>query len=171
MNLPDTDPAAGRAEDFTCKHNAYDGHDGVDVVIADRAAMEAGVTVVAAAAGTVKRVRDGETDAFRGEAAKDEVRKSGRECGNGILIEHENGWTTQYCHLKQGSITVKGGDAVKAGQAIAKIGLSGITDHPHVHLTVRKQETVIDPFTGRELRQAARAVMGRTGDARVPEPL
>lgn len=37
-------------------------------------------------------------------------------------------------HLKQNSITVKEGDRVNKGQAIAKIGNSGWTERPHLHM-------------------------------------
>lgn len=152
MNLPDTDPEKGSAKDFNCKSHTYDGHSGTDIALADRAAMETGVDVIAAAAGTVTRLRDGSEDAFRDKAGQDELRAAGRECGNGLIIDHGNNWETQYCHLKKGSFKVKAGDKVKASQTLAQIGLSGITDHPHVHLSVRYKGTDMDPFTGREVK-------------------
>ncbi len=66
-----------------------------------------------------------------------ELKKAGKECGNGIFIEHAEGWSTQLCHLRKDSITVKKGDTVKVGQKIAEVGLSGVSDHPQVSLTVR----------------------------------
>lgn len=151
MNLPDTDPAKESFKDYTCGSHTYDGHDGTDIAIRDQAAMTKGVDVLAAQAGTVARVRDGVEDKFSNLTEQAEIKKDGKDCGNGIIIDHANNWTTQYCHLKKGSLKVKPGDKVEASRVIAQIGLSGITDHPHLHLAVRYKGTLIDPFTGAEL--------------------
>lgn len=63
-----------------------------------------------------------------------------------MLIEHEGGWQTQYCHLKQFSITVNPGDPVAEGATLGQVGLSGNTEFPHLHISVRKDGTDIDPF-------------------------
>ena len=70
----------------------------------------------------------------------------GKECGNGVVIAQDQSWETQYCHLKQGSISVKVGDAVPVGNVLGKIGLSGRTQFPHVHISVCHNGTRIDPF-------------------------
>ena len=150
MNVPDVAPEKGKAQDFACGAQTYDGHSGTDIATVDRAAMEAGVDVIAAAAGTVQRLRDGEDDLFRAPADTEKLSKSGRACGNGLIIDHGDNWTTQYCHLRKGSFKVKQGDTVKASQTLAQIGLSGLTQHPSLQLTVRYKGDEIDPFTGRE---------------------
>jgi murein DD-endopeptidase MepM/ murein hydrolase activator NlpD len=61
------------------------------------------------------------------------------------VIVHDQGWETQYCHLKHGSISVKVGDTVQVGDVLGKIGLSGRTQFPHVHVSVRHNGTRIDP--------------------------
>lgn len=38
-------------------------------------------------------------------------------------------------HLQQGSVTVKDGDRVTAGQQVGRVGNSGLSDMPHVHFT------------------------------------
>lgn len=43
---------------------------------------------------------------------------------------------------------VSRGSKVSRGQPIAAVGLTGLTEFPHVHFTVRKGNTVIDPFSG-----------------------
>ena len=48
--------------DFACGPRTYDGHRGTDIALRDRAAMRAGVTVLAAAAGRVIGARDGMAD-------------------------------------------------------------------------------------------------------------
>lgn len=151
MNLPDTDPAKESFKDFTCGSHSYDGHDGTDIAIRDQAAMAKGMGVLAAQAGTVARVRDGVEDKFSNLTEQAAIKKDGKDCGNGIIIDHANNWTTQYCHLKKGSLKVKQGDKVEASQVIAQVGLSGITDHPHLHLAVRHKGNLIDPFSGAEL--------------------
>ena len=70
----------------------------------------------------------------------------GKECGNGVVIAHDQSWETQYCHLKQGSISVKVGNTVQVGDVLGKIGLSGRTPFPHVHISVCHNGTRIDPF-------------------------
>jgi hypothetical protein len=70
----------------------------------------------------------------------------GKECGNGVVIAHDQSWETQYCHLKERSISVNVGDTVQVGDVLGKIGLSGRTQFPHVHISVLHNETRIDPF-------------------------
>src|SRR5215510_1811152 len=70
----------------------------------------------------------------------------GRECGNGVIIDHGDGFETQYCHMAQNSIRVKPGERVKAGQPLGRVGISGKADFPHLHFTVRRRGAVVDPF-------------------------
>lgn len=56
--------------------------------------------------------------------------------GNYIAIDHGNGEYSLYAHLKPGSITVKVGDVVKAGQIMAQLGSSGNSTEPHLHFQV-----------------------------------
>jgi murein DD-endopeptidase MepM/ murein hydrolase activator NlpD len=71
---------------------------------------------------------------------------AGKECGNGVLIEHESGWRTQYCHMAKGSVRVKVGDQMTTGQPIGLVGLSGDTEFFHLHFTVRHRGKIVDPF-------------------------
>jgi murein DD-endopeptidase MepM/ murein hydrolase activator NlpD len=137
QQFADHDPGPGAA-DFTCGPLSYDGHDGTDFALPTRAAMAAGVNVLAAALGTVKGTRDGVAD-FQPAIA-------GKECGNGVVIDHGDGWQTQYCHLKQGSVRVAPGDRVETGTPLGQIGQSGQADFPHLHLTLRKDGQELDPF-------------------------
>ena len=57
----------------------------------------------------------------------------GRDCGNAIILDHGNGWETQYCHLKEGSLDVQRSMPVKAGDKIGEVGMSGRTVFPHLH--------------------------------------
>ena len=126
------------ARDFTCGPLSYDGHDGTDFALSTRAAMEVGVDVLAAAPGRVKGVRDGVPDFAPATP--------GKECGNGVVIDHGQGWETQYCHLRQGSVSVQEGDVVESGTPLGMIGQSGQAEFPHLHFSLRRDGTEIDPF-------------------------
>jgi hypothetical protein len=139
----DRDPGPG-VEDYRCGSETYDGHDGIDLRIPNLKAMARGVDVLAAAPGTVLRTRDGVADQFYSEEQPAAV--ADRECGNGLIIDHGGGWSTQYCHLRNGSVRVKPGDAVAEGAILGEVGLSGMTQFPHLHVTVRKDAQVVDPF-------------------------
>jgi len=139
----DHDPGAG-ATDFMCGALTYDGHKGTDIALPSLNAQAAGVAVLAAAPGRVVGVRDGMADVLQTNPNAPDV--SDRECGNGVVIRHENGWETQYCHLAQGSVTVTQNQHVAAGDTLGMIGLSGQTEFPHLHLSVRQQDRVVDPF-------------------------
>jgi murein DD-endopeptidase len=76
------------------------------------------------------------------------VEAQGVECGNGMVIDHGNGWETQYCHLRNGSVAVPAGAQVKTGDVLGMVGLSGMTQFPHVHFSVRHQGEIVDPFIG-----------------------
>ncbi|MDX1821283.1 MAG: M23 family metallopeptidase [Paracoccaceae bacterium] len=139
------DHAPGAAvTDFTCNGLSYDGHTGTDFALPTLAAMQAGVAVLAAAPGTVTALRDGMPDT--GLTPETAAGIEGRDCGNGVVIQHEDGWQTQYCHLKQGSVILREGQAVAAGDRLGLVGLSGNTEFPHVHLSLRRNGQAVDPF-------------------------
>jgi hypothetical protein len=103
--------------------------------------------VLAAAAGRVVGTRDGMLD--NGQDSMDATGPGVGKCGNGVWLSHAGGWTTQYCHMKRGSLAVERGDRVSAGQRLGEIGFSGNTEFPHLHLTVAHDRVPVDPFTGR----------------------
>lgn len=135
----DHDPGPG-AQDFTCGPQSYDGHKGTDFGLPSFAAMRAGVNVLASAPGVVMGLRDGEPDTGIGPGTQD------KECGNGVVLDHGDGWQTQYCHMKRGSVTVRKGQRVEVGEMLGQVGFSGQTQFPHVHLSVRRNGQVVDPF-------------------------
>lgn len=143
QNYVDADPTPS-SRDHQCGTLSYDGHNGTDFRLPTMAAQRAGVEVLAAAAGKVLRRREGVADeSVRGNGA---ASVKGVECGNAVLIEHVDGWQTQYCHMARGSLRVEVGDRVEAGQAIGRIGLSGLTEYPHLHFIVRHRGEIADPF-------------------------
>jgi murein DD-endopeptidase MepM/ murein hydrolase activator NlpD len=139
----DDDPGP-EAHDYACKGRTYPKHDGTDIRLTSMALERRGVNVLAAAPGTVLRVRDGVRDISMRDLPPGAL--ANRECGNGLVIDHGGGWETQYCHLRQGSLVVRSGDTVVAGSVLGKVGLSGDTEFPHLHLTVRKNGKAVDPF-------------------------
>ena len=142
----DRDPSP-KAVDFGCGRQTYDTHKGTDFAISDEKIMAKGVAVEAVAPGKVLRVRDGIPDRrVKNQADQDAVKNI--ECGNGMVIDHGNGWETQYCHLRNGSVVVKPGTVVKAGTQLGMVGESGLASFPHVHLSFRYQGEIVDPFVG-----------------------
>lgn len=139
----DRDPGPG-ARDYHCGPRTYDKHDGIDIRLLDMAQQRRGVDVLAAAAGRVVATRDGVEDISIRTPGAPSIK--GRECGNRVGIAVGGGWIVDYCHLARGSVRVKVGDMVAAGQPVAKVGLSGDTEFPHLHVSVQHGNTFVDPF-------------------------
>lgn len=137
----DATPGPG-VTDFACGDLSYENHKGTDFALPSLKAMEAGVHVLASAPGTVIGARNSEDDGVFLKGAD----LGGKDCGNGVLVDHGGGWQTQYCHLRKGSVMVQTGDRVAAGTQLGLVGLSGRTQFPHAHITVRKDGTDLDPF-------------------------
>ncbi|MES1201986.1 MAG: M23 family metallopeptidase [Pseudomonadota bacterium] len=158
QNYVDVDPGPS-AKDPDCGPLSYNGHDGLDFrVPAARAAL--GVAVLAPAAGVIRGARDGETDgAF---IAGGMAAIANKECGNGVNIDHGDGWMSVICHMRRGSVRVHAGDHVDAGQTIGLIGLSGQTEFTHVHLTLMHNGAKVDPLTGAALGAETCGAAART---------
>lgn len=153
-NHVDVDPGPS-AHDYRCGEITYDGHNGIDIAVRDLKAMAEGMPVLAAAPGTVSAIRDGVADVSVAETGRQAV--AGRECGNGVVVDHGDGWQTQYCHMRKGSIRVRRGETVARGQNLGFVGLSGLTEYPHLHITVRHNNEVVDAFLGRPHAQCGAA--------------
>ncbi|MSO64212.1 MAG: M23 family metallopeptidase [Alphaproteobacteria bacterium] len=145
QNYVDVDPGA-EARDYTCGLLTYDKHTGVDIRVPNMEFVRRGIPVVAAAPGIIRGARDGMDDVNFRDIGEEAVR--GKECGNGVLINHGNGWVSQYCHMRKGSIGMQNEQQVKAGDRLGPIGMSGKAEFPHVHFEVRLRGKAIDPFTG-----------------------
>lgn len=139
----DHDPGGGFS-DYQCAQQSYNGHQGTDFALPSVADVAKNIAVLAAAGGVVEGVRDGMADVAYTSDTADQIKD--RECGNGVRINHGEGWVTQYCHLKQGFVMVKNGQAVLAGDPLGHVGMSGRAAFPHVHLAVRKDGKTLDPF-------------------------
>jgi Peptidase family M23 len=143
QNYVDHD-ASEKVRDYRCGARTYNGHDGTDIRIRNLEVQKRGVEVLAAAAGRAIGIRNDMDDVSVRIAGKAAI--AGKECGNGAAIEHEGGWRTQYCHMAKGSLRIKPGDRIVAGQPIGLVGLSGDTEFFHLHFTVRYRGKAVDPF-------------------------
>jgi hypothetical protein len=100
-----------------------------------------GKPVLATGDGKVIAAFDGDRDNIRGGVSYfngDDVKKTPMKFyGNHVIIDHGNGEFSMLAHLQQGSLSIKKGDTVKRGQAIARIGSSGSANNPHIHFELR----------------------------------
>jgi len=60
--------------------------------------------------------------------------------GNQIVLEVAPRQFVFLCHLQPGSLAVKPGDKVAAGQPLARVGNSGNTSEPHLHIHLQDTE-------------------------------
>ena len=63
--------------------------------------------------------------------------------GYTIIINHGNGYTTQYSHCS--SLIAKVGQKVFKGEEIALVGMTGRATGPHVHFQVTLNGQLQDP--------------------------
>lgn len=154
QNYFDHDPGPGFA-DHTCGPLGYDGHDGIDIRTRTLADMRAGVPVIAAAPGVVVGTRNDMDDVSVADIGRAAL--GGRDAGNGVRLDHGDGWFTQYSHLMEGSVQVSIGDRVETGQVLGLIGLSGNTEFPHLHFSVDRDGVDLDPFVGADATAACGA--------------
>jgi murein DD-endopeptidase MepM/ murein hydrolase activator NlpD len=66
--------------------------------------------------------------------------------GNFIRVTHDDGVTTGYAHLQNGSLYVRLGQTVATGQLIGRIGNTGGSRGCHLHLETRQNMVAQDPY-------------------------
>lgn len=68
--------------------------------------------------------------------------------GNLLMIDHGMGLNSAFLHCSQ--ILVRQGEAVKQGQVIGRIGMTGRATGPHLHWSIKWRDARLDPllFTG-----------------------
>lgn len=103
-------------------------HQGIDIGI------PTGSTIYAARAGKV--IKAGWQD------------PSNKKKGYGlrVTIQHDGGFETRYGHAKEGSLLVKVGDTVKAGQPIMQANNTGSSTGPHLHFEIRLNGKALNPL-------------------------
>jgi len=67
-----------------------------------------------------------------------------RELGNGVVIDHQNGYYSHYYHNEENF--VKKNEKIDKGMLIAKLGNTGVSTGPHLHFEIWKDGVPIDPF-------------------------
>ncbi|MBN2799868.1 MAG: urea transporter [Deltaproteobacteria bacterium] len=95
--------------------------------------------VVAMAAGTVVRVVDGVPDNAPGEM------NLAANWGNLVMVHYGVDLFGMVAHLSPGSLQVKEGQVVSAGQVLGLCGASGRSPVPHLHVQLQRTPVVGDP--------------------------
>jgi len=92
-----------------------------------------GSQVVAPVSGLVVTAVDGLPDM--------EIEKRDQEnpAGNHVEIETGDGVRIFLCHLRYGSVAVREGSMVNAGEVVGEVGNSGNTTQPHLHIQAMRQ--------------------------------
>jgi murein DD-endopeptidase MepM/ murein hydrolase activator NlpD len=112
-------------------HTGPKGRYAVDI------AMPVGTSILAARSGVVIRTENNQTG------------RGTNPAGNFVRMLHDDGTMGVYLHLKQGSVQVREGQRVRAGELLAQSGNTGNSTGPHLHFVVQKNvglNTVSIPF-------------------------
>lgn len=143
QNFVDHDKGPGW-RDYAGGTLSTNGHGGTDFSLVNQKAMRAGVQVLSASSGIVTATHDGEADISVRQNRTKHFKHGG--AGNFVRVLHADGWETQYSHLKRDSVTVHPGWKVETGTILGQVGLSGNSEFPHMHFSVRYHGQVVDPF-------------------------
>lgn len=97
-----------------------------------------GAEVRAAGDGVVAHVRNDIPEYGVGEDPTREVLEKDGDvfAGNLVVIDHGGGEYTLTCHMQPGTVPLKAGDRVAAGQFIGRAGNSGHSQIPHIHFNL-----------------------------------
>jgi hypothetical protein len=100
-----------------------------------------GEPVLAAGDGVVVDVRDDILEYGIGETPPRELLERDGDvfAGNLVTIDHGNGEFSLTSHMKPGTIPVKVGERVRAGQPIGLVGNSGVAQVPHIHFNLMNE--------------------------------
>jgi murein DD-endopeptidase MepM/ murein hydrolase activator NlpD len=64
--------------------------------------------------------------------------------GNYVIIDHGNREYSLYAHMQPGSVRVRPGDSVAAGELLGRLGSSGNSTEPHLHFHVCNGPSALD---------------------------
>ncbi|WP_182865425.1 peptidoglycan DD-metalloendopeptidase family protein [Rhodopirellula sp. JC639] len=138
LNYVDVDPTGG-IEDFRGGGYAYDGHSAWDIAVRGYDEQDAGIEIYAAADGTVVDTHDGEFD-------RQTNLGSTFPPVNYVVVDHGDGWTTRYVHLRRDSVQVSVGDVVSAGDKLGYMASSGWSDITHLHFALEHYGFSVEPW-------------------------
>ncbi|QDV40782.1 putative peptidase [Stieleria neptunia] len=138
LNYVDVDPTAG-IRDFRGGSYAYDGHSAWDIAVRGYDEQDAGIEIYAAADGVVTDTHDGEFD-------RQTNLGSTFPPVNYIVVDHGDGWTTRYVHLRRDSVQVAVGDVVSAGDKLGYMASSGWSDITHLHFALEHHGFSVEPW-------------------------
>lgn len=96
-----------------------DFHSGIDLAVAE------GTPIVAALDGVVLDT------------------KRGPSYGNYVLLMHNSGEATRYCHMQY--VFVKPGESVSQGDILGTVGHTGMATGPHLHFELMRNNICYDP--------------------------
>jgi len=131
-NHVDLENREGITKDYMCGDKANDGSKSTHISLASRSTFNQNIPVIAAADGIIKVAKN-----------------VGGFCGVRVAIDHDKGWESSYCHLKNGSLQVQKGQHVRAGQILGAVGMSGETNWPHLSYALMRNGMIFDPFSNR----------------------
>lgn len=95
-----------------------------------------GTEVLAVATGKVRTVRDGLPENAPGVDSRALTIDETTVLGNGVVLEIEGERFVVYAHLQPGSIRVIEGQEIERGAVLGKLGSSGNSSAPHLHLHI-----------------------------------
>jgi murein DD-endopeptidase MepM/ murein hydrolase activator NlpD len=89
--------------------------------------------------------------------ASGKIQLAGRKGDLGIAIEikHNNGYLTQYGHLSKIAKGIKSGVSVDQGDVIGYVGSTGRSTGPHLHYTMSKNGTKVNPLAQKPSRDTS----------------
>jgi len=94
-------------------------HNGIDF------SANAGTPIMSSAKGTIRKV------------------EYGKDYGNRVIIDHENGYSTSYSQMQK--YIVEAGQSVKKGAVIGYVGSTGLSTAPQLHYEIMKDGKYVDP--------------------------
>lgn len=134
------------ADSFLTNHHHFSGSQryAVDLILPQDARMAAGrrpLSSYSAFGAPVLAPFSGEVVRVAGESEDQEVGSMdfSHPAGNLVVLRHPDGCFFLVGHLQKGSIAVRPGEQVGAGQLIGRCGNSGTTSQPHLHLQLMTQ--------------------------------
>ncbi len=66
--------------------------------------------------------------------------------GRMVRVRHAAGYVSHYLHLSAFATGIRAGAAVEQGQAVGRVGASGLATGPHLHYGLTKNGTFVNPL-------------------------